>query len=233
MEAYVTDLIFKRAHALEAIRQAKANGLDWLYTHYPKPAGQMRRSTTGFLMHDGTAYPVKPLGRLANEIAGAPMIANPITNVFRKHFQNLKFQLIESPEDESEEAAARQRRLAEVWERPGQARFRRSVFALFGARCLVTGCENLIAVEAAHVLPVANSGCDEGWNGIPLRADLHRLFDAGLIDLMPNTWTFVVKESAGADYAHFQGHDVSAAIMKLESASQLAAALRKRAELRA
>ena len=96
--------------------------------------------------------------------------------------------MIDSPEDEAENATERQRRLAEVWEHPGQARFRRAVFEMFGARCVVTGCETLMALEAAHVLPVSSGGGDKGWNGIPLRADLRRLFDAGAIMIDPTSW---------------------------------------------
>lgn len=227
----MTDLIFERNHALDAIRLAKANGREWLYESYPKPNGQTRRSSTGFLMHEGAAYPVKPLGRLANEIAGSPMTNNPITNVFRRYFENLEFQLIDSPEDEAESTAERQRRLAEVWERPGQAKFRRAVFDLFGARCLVTGCETLMALEAAHVLPVSCGGCDEGWNGIPLRADLHRLFDAGVIMLEPSTWKLVVMEPVRKEYGRYHGLDLGPLFAKIHDASKLAAALRKRLNL--
>lgn len=224
----MADLIFDRKHALEAIRLAQTNGQEWLYESYPKPNGQKRRSSTGFLMHEGAAYPVKPLGRLANEIAGNPMIDNPITNVFRKYFEKLGFQLIDSPEDEAESATERQRRLAEVWERPGQAKFRRAVFEMFGARCLVTGCETLMALEAAHVLPVSSGGCDEGWNGIPLRADLHRLFDAGAITIEPISWKLLVAEPVRKEYGRYHGLDLKPVITKIDGAPELAAALRKR-----
>jgi hypothetical protein len=221
-------LIFELKHALEAIRLAKFNGRDWLYQNYPKPSGQMRQSTTGFLMHEGAAYPVKPLGRLANEIAGSPMVENPITNVFRRHFEQLGFQLIETPEDEAEGAAERQRRLAKAWARPGQAEFRRRVFSLFGARCLVTGCETLKALESAHVLPVADGGGDEPWNGIPLRADIHRLFDAGAIRLVPDTWKIEVMEPERRDYGDYHGLNLEPIMSQIGSAPLLAAALRKR-----
>lgn len=132
------EFAFGRTEALNAISQTKANGRDWLYNQYPKPGGKRRQSSTGFLMHEGTAYPVKPLGRLASEIAGYPMKGNPITNVFRAHFANLGFQLINSPEDEADDAEKRQRCLADVWDRPDQAKFRRDVFVSLGAKCLIT-----------------------------------------------------------------------------------------------
>lgn len=229
----MSNLIFKRKHALEAIQLAKTNGRAWLYENYPKPDGQMRKSSTGFLMHEGAVYPVKPLGRLANEKAGSPMTGNPITNIFRRYFENLGFQLIDSPESEADGAAERQRRLAEVWERPDQAKFRRAVFKLYGARCLVTGCETLTALEAAHVLPVASGGCDEGWNGLPLRADMHRLFDASVIMLEP-TWKLHVIKSARKDYGQYHGFDFGQVIAKIDSAQkqELTAALLERVKIK-
>lgn len=224
----MADLVFNRGHALEAIHRTKLNGLDWLYANYPKPNGQMRKSSTGFLMHEGEPYPVKPLGRLASEIAGHPMTDNPITNVFRRHFQLLEFQLIESPEDEANNAAERQRRLAETWERPGQAKFRRDVFALFGARCLVSGCATLEALEAAHIQPVSQGGCDEGWNGIPLRADLHRLFDANVIAIEHGSLKLHVSEAQRRDYGEYHGLDLTPAISGTGHGPKIAAAVRQR-----
>lgn len=224
----MANLVFARQHALEAIHLAKKNGRDWLYANYPKPNGQIRKSSTGFLMHAGEPYPVKPLGRLASEIANSPMSDNPITNVFRRHFERLGFQLIESLDDEAETASQRQRRLAEIWERPGQAKFRRDVFVLFGARCLVSGCETLEALEAAHIQPVSQGGCDEAWNGIPLRADLHRLFDANVITFEQGTLKLSVMESQRKDYGQFHGLDLEPIISNIGNAPKIVAAVHQR-----
>lgn len=201
----MTELVFNRQQAIEAIELAKQNGEDWLYQNYPKPGGQMRKSTTGFLMFEGHPYPVKPLGRLANAIAGQLMVSNPITNVFRRYFENLNFILIENLEEEGELAENRQKRLAETWSRPNQAKFRKGVFDLFGARCVVTGCETLTALEAAHVVPVSEGGTDDAWNGIPLRADIHRLFDINAITIQSDTLEVGVAQSISSDYGQYRG----------------------------
>lgn len=224
----MTELTFDRDQAKDAIVRVKAEGQAWLYANYPKPNGQMRKSSTGFLMYEGVAYPVKPLGRLANELAGNPMIDNPITNVFRRYFESLGFQLIENANNEAENAAERQRKLAEVWERPGQAKFRRMVFEMFGARCLISGCETLAVLEAAHIVPVSCGGGDEAWNGIPLRADIHRLFDAGIITIDAQNWMISVEDAARNDYGAYNGNDLSAYISKTETNSKFAMALKKR-----
>lgn len=230
----MADLIFQREHAEEAIRQTAEhsrgsdNGLGWLYDTHRKPGGQMRKSSTGFLMHEGIAYPVKPLGRFANALAGRPMEDNPITNAFRDRFAKLKFRLIDSPEAEAEQAVERQRELAEVLARPQQAKFRREVFSLWGARCLITKCETLSALEAAHIRRVAGGGSDDAWNGIPLRADIHRLFDADLITLSSDGWTVTVSDTEHPHYGKFHGRSLAKRIEKSGKAADLAAMLRER-----
>lgn len=74
--------------------------------------------------------------------------------------------------------------LVEVREaRKGQADFRKALIEAYNGRCAVSGCEIESALEAAHIIPdhlVGENGMDPR-NGILLRADIHRLFDAGLI----------------------------------------------------
>ncbi|MAM89569.1 MAG: hypothetical protein CME36_19905 [unclassified Hahellaceae] len=51
---------------------------------------------------------------------------------------------------------------------------------MFDNACVVSGETFSAALEAAHVLPVKGDGSDSSFlNGITLRADLHRLYDAG------------------------------------------------------
>jgi len=50
-------------------------------------------------------------------------------------------------------------------------------------RCAISDCEIQECLEAAHVLPVKSGGAEVLENMILLRADLHRLFDAGLLSL--------------------------------------------------
>lgn len=223
----MSELVFNKNHALDAINKVKVHGLDWLYLNYPKPNGQTRKSTTGFLLYDGASYPLKPLGRLANEIAGTPMSDNPITNKFRKYFEELGFKLLDNPEIEAETTANRQRALAKIWLRPNQAKFRKAVFDLYGARCIISGCETLEVLEAAHILPVSEDGGDQGWNGIPLRADLHRLFDAGLLKLKPKTLKLKVSDSA-TEYRKFNNLKLMAIFQKAETVSKLQNALESR-----
>ena len=60
------------------------------------------------------------------------------------------------------------------------ARFRKMILACDGHHCVLTGEETTKALDAAHLIPAAMGENDVPSNGITLRADLHRLFDAGL-----------------------------------------------------
>src|SRR5699024_6927570 len=121
-----------------------------------------------------------------------------------------------------------QRKLAEILARPQQAKFRRDVFKLWGARCLITKCETLPALEAAHIHRVSDGGSDDAWNGIPLRADVHRLFDADLITLSSDAWTVLVSDTEHAHYGKFHGCSLAKGIGKSGRETDLAAMLRKR-----
>jgi hypothetical protein len=88
--------------------------------------------------------------------------------------------------------------------RPGQSKFRRKVLDLYGRKCLLTQCSIESAIDAAHV--VSHDG-DPFWdserNGIPLRRDLHGMFDDFLWSIDPSTSQIVLspnlKESLGDD----------------------------------
>ena len=66
------------------------------------------------------------------------------------------------------------------------AQFRNIILALDKNRCVITGEAPLEALEAAHLVPAKNGENDISCNGIALRADLHRLFDAGLFTFGEN-----------------------------------------------
>ena len=63
--------------------------------------------------------------------------------------------------------------------RPRQDAFRQALLLAYEGRCALTGCDAEPALEAAHVADWRSEN-DPGA-GILLRADLHKLFDAGLL----------------------------------------------------
>ena len=73
----------------------------------------------------------------------------------------------------------------EVRARVGQGEFRLRTLENYRYTCCVTGEHTVPALEAAHILPVAEDGRHRLDNGLCLRADVHRLFDRGLIAVTP------------------------------------------------
>lgn len=69
--------------------------------------------------------------------------------------------------------------------RIGQGTFRVVVTDAYGRRCAVTGEKALPALEAAHIRPFSAVQTHSVQNGLLLRSDVHRLFDAGYLTVTP------------------------------------------------
>jgi hypothetical protein len=66
-----------------------------------------------------------------------------------------------------------------------QTQFRNDV-KRYGARCALTSCDLDEALDAAHIIDADSRGGFRASNGLMLRADLHRLFDAGVLLILPD-----------------------------------------------
>jgi DNA-directed RNA polymerase subunit RPC12/RpoP len=75
------------------------------------------------------------------------------------------------------------RRSRSVMGRIGQQEFRRRLLERFGALCAFTGPQPVESLHAAHVTPFAKDPRHELAGGLLIRADLHSLFDRGLINI--------------------------------------------------
>lgn len=76
--------------------------------------------------------------------------------------------------------------------RVGQAEFRRRLLRAYQGRCAITGCDVPQALEASHILPYRGRQTSETSNGLLLRADVHTLYDLGLLDLHEDTLSVLV-----------------------------------------
>ena len=88
--------------------------------------------------------------------------------------------------------------------RPEQPEFRKLILKLFDGRCAVSGCRAVEALQAAHIAPFAAGGPPTAENGLLLRADLHLLFDAGLLVFFAeddDVFTVHFHSSVAASYA--------------------------------
>ena len=70
--------------------------------------------------------------------------------------------------------------------RLGQGTFRALVTDTYERRCAITGERALPALDAAHILPFHQARAHSVRNGILLRSDVHRLFDAGYVTVTPD-----------------------------------------------
>jgi putative restriction endonuclease len=69
--------------------------------------------------------------------------------------------------------------------RIGQGTFRALVTDAYARRCAVTHEKALPALEAAHIRPFHETETHAVTNGLLLRSDVHRLFDAGYLTVTP------------------------------------------------
>jgi putative restriction endonuclease len=70
--------------------------------------------------------------------------------------------------------------------RLGQGGFKVRIIDTYERRCAITGESTLVTLEAAHIKPYADGGLHDIQNGLLLRVDFHRLFDAGLVSVTPD-----------------------------------------------
>ncbi|MCK8047163.1 HNH endonuclease [Shewanella sp. 1CM18E] len=67
--------------------------------------------------------------------------------------------------------------------RRGQPAFRQALVSAYGNKCAVTGCRIEGLLEAAHIVPHCQGTNYEVSNGLLLRADIHTLYDIGLLTI--------------------------------------------------
>ncbi|WP_323142698.1 HNH endonuclease [Massilia phyllosphaerae] len=91
------------------------------------------------------------------------------------------------PFDPTGQDDARARVLRQVVQRRGQQKFRKALIAAYGGRCAITACPVTPLLEAAHITPYLGPDTNSISNGLLLRADLHTLWDLGLVAIDPLT----------------------------------------------
>jgi putative restriction endonuclease len=111
-------------------------------------------------------------------------------NIWQKVEQRLELQSLEGVQTDGVLLAAEPNRKfgspIAVQPRLGQSSFRVLVTDAYQRRCAITGERTLAALEAAHIVPYSGEGGHDVRNGLLLRADFHRLFDAGLVSVTPD-----------------------------------------------
>jgi hypothetical protein len=78
--------------------------------------------------------------------------------------------------------------------RRSQAQFHAQLLKAYGHRCAISGWGPPAVLEGAHINPHAESGINSLDNGLLLRADLHSLFDQGLLPIDPETLEILIDD---------------------------------------
>lgn len=83
--------------------------------------------------------------------------------------------------------------------------FRSRLLDAYGRQCAVTRCSVVEVLEAAHVLPYRGEHTNRVDNGVLLRADLHTLFDYGLLWINSEYEVELAPSLLSTDYAQLEG----------------------------
>ncbi len=89
--------------------------------------------------------------------------------------------------------------------RRGQQTFRNALLNAYNGRCAVTRTQLTSVLEAAHISPYSGKWTNHITNGILLRADVHTLFDLGLIGIDPEYYIHVSNCLKITEYFQYHG----------------------------
>lgn len=163
------------------------------------------KSKTYFIFENGQYYPLKAIARMA-QLDINRSIKNYHSEIFAEAIERHGFEIHYNSAERLPQkpvkiaVSSREQKYYSVLSRPGQAKFRKGVFEKHGEQCVLTGCDVTGALEAAHLVPYAKAPNDNPNNGIPLRRDVHRLFDYHLIGINPDGLTVHLSKSVDAYY---------------------------------
>lgn len=102
-----------------------------------------------------------------------------------------------SPPDEVQQRAIKIRR--------GQGKFRDSLLRAYRETCAISGCKIVELLEAAHIRPHAEKPNYALTNGLLLRADLHTLFDLGMLALNAELRVELAPHLLSSEYRKLEG----------------------------
>ncbi|GEK22377.1 HNH endonuclease [Cellulomonas xylanilytica] len=104
----------------------------------------------------------------------------------------------------------RKRSLRAVVVREGQSRFRAAVLRAYRGRCAITGTDFESVLEAAHIRPYRGKHTNFVSNGLLLRADLHRMWDVGLlaVDEVDRT-VLIANHITAPEYTALRGRPIA------------------------
>lgn len=98
--------------------------------------------------------------------------------------------------------------IIEQYERSGQGPFRQALLRESEA-CAFTGTLVKEVLEVAHIMPYRSKHTNDPGNGLLLRADVHTLFDRGLVRIDPKNGQLQIDAALdGSIYKNLHGKTV-------------------------
>jgi putative restriction endonuclease len=111
----------------------------------------------------------------------------------------------------------RERIFRAICHRRGQKQFRENLIRAYNGTCSITGTAIEGVLEAAHITPYNGGKSNIIQNGILLRADIHTLWDLGLIAVNEQTYTVILDDSlVGSVYEELSGLTITLPTNKKE-----------------
>ncbi|MGZ3888810.1 MAG: HNH endonuclease, partial [Flavisolibacter sp.] len=71
--------------------------------------------------------------------------------------------------------------------RQGQMKLKVNLLRIYNGECCISRCSTAEVLQAAHIIPYAESRDNNTFNALLLRSDIHDLFDCHLIGINPHT----------------------------------------------
>lgn len=163
---------------------------------------------------DPTTYEILGIAKVTNWKDGffqldgysqdGTIVAQPIEGPLAQELAGQESKETSGSFDPTSQADARDKVLREIVLRRGQRAFRTKLLRIYGGRCAITACAIEAILEAAHVTPYLGPDTDKAGNGMLLRADIHTLWDLGLIAINPESMKIWVSSNlVGSEYEKF------------------------------
>jgi len=94
--------------------------------------------------------------------------------------------------------------------RIGQQNFRINVLSAYKYKCCVTGYDLIDTIEANHIHPYVGPDTNHIQNGIPLRADIHKLWTKGLLGINDNYKVILSEKAKNSEsYKKYNGKQIT------------------------
>jgi predicted restriction endonuclease len=115
---------------------------------------------------------------------------NSISNMIYENYENFDYEEQNLFELDVDFLATTIYKVKITEERPirlEQSEFRKKVLEEYNNKCLITGTDCNFEIEAAHIVPHCEGGSYDTMNGLILKTNLHKTFDAHLWTINPDT----------------------------------------------